>query len=148
LYRARGALRLDVEMKEAGYEREILRALRDHGCGAADVVVTSFDAAAVTAVRGADAEGTTGLLIYDTTPAVAFQSFVRSGAAFLAPDHAIVDEEMLRTAAAGGIALVPWTVNDPASPERLMRAAAVAATITDRPRLAIDVRARLGSAHP
>lgn len=147
LYLARGALRLDVEMKEAGYEREILRALRDHGYGASDIVLTSFDAAAVSAVREADPKLATGLLVYDVTPAVAFQSFARSGAAFLGPDHVIVDDEMVRAAAASGIALVPWTVNDTAAMERLMRAAAVAAMITDRPRLAIDVRGRFGSAH-
>jgi glycerophosphoryl diester phosphodiesterase len=145
LDRARGALRLDVEVKEAGYERAIVQALGDRGLQAEAFVMTSFEASAIAAIRTAASAVTTGLLVYEVTGEQALRMFAQSGAAFLAPDHAIADTAMLQAAAEAGTPLVPWTVNDAEALERLMRAPAVSGVITDRPRLAMETRRRLQS---
>ena len=145
LDRARGALRLDVEVKEAGYELAIVHAVRDRGYADRDFVVTSFEASAIHVIRTSAPGVTTGLLVYDVTSDQALRMFVQSGAAFLGPDHAIVDTAMLQAAAAVRTPLVPWTVNDPDVLDRLMPAAAVTGVITDRPRLALETRWRLQS---
>jgi glycerophosphoryl diester phosphodiesterase len=62
----------------------------------------------------------------------AMQAFGRSGAAFLAPHHAIVDAAMLREAERLTVPLLPWTVNDTGRMRALLRAPAVMGIITDR----------------
>jgi glycerophosphoryl diester phosphodiesterase len=145
LDRARGALRLDVEVKETGYERAIVQALHDRGFATEEFVMTSFEVSALAAIRSAASNVTTGLLVYDVTSEQALRMFAPSGAAFLGPDHTIVDAVMLQAAADAGTPLVPWTVNDPDALDRLMRAPAVSGVITDRPRLAMETRRRLQS---
>lgn len=142
LGRAHGTIRLDVELKEAGYETAILRILRQHGYGPDDFVVTSFEQAALEAIHASDATVTTGLLVYDVSGPEALRLFALSGASFLGPDYVIVDDDMMREAAAAAVPLVPWTVNDTGALQRLMAAGALAGLITDRPAEAIDVRRR------
>lgn len=143
LDRARGALRLDVEIKEAGYENIVLTALGAAGFGHEEFVVTSFEQPALDAIHSADKDVVTGLLVYDMTGARALELFKRSSASFLGPDHAMLDDETLRDAAASNVSLIPWTVNDQAQMARLMRAEAVKGLITDRPAEAVDIRHRL-----
>jgi glycerophosphoryl diester phosphodiesterase len=140
LRRAGGAIRLDVELKEAGYEDAVLQALQFEGIDLRRVVVTSFEQPALDAIHTLDGDVVTGLLVWDVTGAEALDLFRRSGTAFLGPDHAILDEEMLREADRRGVTLVPWTVNDPIVMDRLLRAPAVAGLITDEPAKAFTVR--------
>jgi glycerophosphoryl diester phosphodiesterase len=143
LQRAAGALRLDVELKEAGYEPDVLRALDDHGYDAGAFVVTSFEPAALDAIHAERPEVVTGLLVWDVSGPESLELYGRSGASFLGPDHAILDEDTLLAADRARIPLLPWTVNDPAAMQRLMQSAAVLGIITDEPARAVDVRGRL-----
>jgi glycerophosphoryl diester phosphodiesterase len=143
LQRARGAIGLDVELKEVGYEEVVLRTLATHGFDARNTVITSFEQSALDAIHALDARIITGLLVYDVTAPEALELFRRSRAAFLGPDHTILDAEALREAHRARIPLVPWTVNEPVAMERLLRFAAVAGLITDHPARAFDARERL-----
>ena len=145
LQRARGRLRLDVELKEAGYEAVVLSALSSAGFGPDDLVVTSFERSAIDAVHDADPAVTTGLLVYEMSGREALDMFRRSGAAFLGPDYTILDAATLERARREVIPLVPWTVNDGADIDRLLRTAAVAGVITDRPADAMTIRRRLSA---
>ena len=140
LARCRGALRLDVELKDTGFEGAVVDLLHSTGHGSAQYVVTSFDQRALAAVHRTHPEVITGFLAYDVTGPEALEQFRRSGASFLGPDYQILDDDTLRLAASGGVALVPWTVNDASALDRLMRASAVAGIITDRPRDALRIR--------
>jgi glycerophosphoryl diester phosphodiesterase len=139
---AANRVRLDVELKEVGSEREVLRLLGEHGWRPEAFVVTSFELAAIAAVTAADAQVRTGLLVYDVTGAQALQLFRESGAAFLAPDHLVLDAPTLREARLHDIELLPWTVNDPAVMRDLLREAAVVGVITDDVVTALDIRDR------
>ena len=140
LDRARGRLQLDVELKEQGYERSVLDHLIARGFAVDSFVVTSFEAAAVTAICREFASVRTGLLVYDVTGPMALQMFRNSPAAFLGPDHRLLDETTLREAEASSIPLFPWTVNEPASMQRLLNATAVFGVITDRPSVGVRIR--------
>jgi glycerophosphoryl diester phosphodiesterase len=140
LSRCRGALRLDVELKDAGFETAVVTLLRSSGYTSAQFVVTSFDQRALAVMHQAHPEVVTGLLTYDVTGPVAIKQFRQSGAAFLGPDYQILDDDTLRLAVTASVPLVPWTVNEPAALDRLMRASAVAGIITDRPREALRLR--------
>jgi glycerophosphoryl diester phosphodiesterase len=145
LTRARGALRLDVELKEAGYEHVVIQAVRASGFDPTEFVVTSFEQTALDAVHATDSDIVTGFLVYEVTGAEALALFRRSGAAFLGPDHAMLDDQTLREAARMNIRLLPWTANAPDPIGRLMQAEAVVGVITDRPDVARDVRDALAS---
>lgn len=136
---------VDVEMKEAGYEREILQALRTAGVPNDCLVMTSFEQSALDGIHAADRSIRTGLLVYDCTGAEALALFAKSGAAFLGPDHEILDGAALEQAATRGVRLLPWTVNNPAAMSRLLAADAVAGVITDRGAEALRVRGALAS---
>jgi glycerophosphoryl diester phosphodiesterase len=140
LEKACGRLRLDVELKEGGYEDTVVRLLMDYRFSPRDFVVTSFEQPALDAIHNAHPAVRTGLLVYDVNPSTAFEMFYGSGAAFLGPDHQILDDATLRQALAGEIPLMPWTVNDPSNTRRLLRAPAVIGMITDHAAEAIRIR--------
>ena len=140
LDRARGALRLDVEVKETGFEARLLDALRSGGWGKGDFVVTSFEQPALDAIHVADPAIVTGLLVYDVDGPTALRMFQGSGASFLGPDHQILDDQTLRAATTAGVPILPWTVNDAAAMRRLMQSNAVLGLITDRPIEALGMR--------
>jgi glycerophosphoryl diester phosphodiesterase len=137
----RGRVRLDVELKEAGYESRVLDLLFDHGFGVSDFIVTSFDAGAIERVKRARPDVRAGLLVYDVTPQRALEMFLESHADFLGPDCAITDDWLLREAGAARVGLLPWTVNEPDDLRRLLVAPAVVGVITDRTFEALEIRA-------
>jgi glycerophosphoryl diester phosphodiesterase len=137
---AYGRVRLDIELKEAGYEARLLRLVFDRGFGVADFVVTSFEADALAQVKRVRPEVRTGFLVYDVTGQRALELFQGSGADFLGPDCQILDAAILREAAAAGVALLPWTVNDPTAIGLLLDAPAVMGVITDHTADALRIR--------
>jgi len=140
LARARGRIRLDLELKEQGTEAAVLDALRDHGFRDDEVVVTSFEQAALDSVQTRAPGVATGLLVWNVEGLEALDRFARSGATFLGPDSAILDDPTLEEASRRAVPLVPWTVNDARAIGRLQRCASVVGIITDRPELALGVR--------
>lgn len=137
----RGRLSLDVELKESGYEAQVVEALLAAGFGDEAVICTSFEQAALDGIRKARPSMRTGLLVWDCTWEQAVQLFRASGTQLLGPDHAILSPDVLAAAERERIPLVPWTVNDADWLERLFNASAVAGVITDRPQSAITARA-------
>jgi glycerophosphoryl diester phosphodiesterase len=120
-----GRIALDVELKEAGLENEVLQVV-----ASADVVVTSFLPEVVTAAKRLRPDVRTGLLLRRLPAADA-------PADFLAP-HV----ELLHRVPGDG--LVVWTVNDEATLERLFGDPRVAAVVTDDVELALAVRSGSG----
>jgi glycerophosphoryl diester phosphodiesterase len=135
-----GRVCLDVELKESGYESDVIRLTLDRGFPPADIIVTSFDMRAVAAARGAHAEVRTGLLVWDMTPQQALDRFASSGADVLGPDCQLLDETFVREAGARRIELMPWTVNDPQTIARLIDVPSVIGIITDEVGDALRIR--------
>jgi glycerophosphoryl diester phosphodiesterase len=137
---ARGRIQLDIELKEPGYEGEVLQEVASCGFAPEGLVITSFELAAIDSVRAARPEIRTGMLVYEVTGSEALRVFCNSNAHFLGPDYTILDAETLKRASDTGVSVMPWTVNDPAVMHRLLDAACVIGIITDDPRAAIAIR--------
>jgi glycerophosphoryl diester phosphodiesterase len=139
----RGRVRLDVELKEGGYEDRVLDLLFDRGFGVSDFIVTSFDATAIERVKRARPDVRAGLLVCEVTPQRALEMFLESQADFLGPDCAITGDWLLREAGVARVGLLPWTVNEPEDIRRLLSAPAVFGVITDRTPEALEIRAAI-----
>jgi glycerophosphoryl diester phosphodiesterase len=124
-----GRIQLDVELKETGYEQDVLRLIFDHGFSVPDFVVTSFWPDAVTAIGK---EARAGLLVEKVTWPEAIDLYHRWRPNFLAPHYTIVGF-------AAGIPLLPWTVNDTERIRELLARPDVFGVITDRPRDALHL---------
>ncbi|HSS11265.1 MAG TPA: glycerophosphodiester phosphodiesterase [Acidimicrobiales bacterium] len=108
----------------------------------ARVIVSSFDLAAVDAVRVAEPAVATGWL----TPSgfdhrQALESVVAGGHSALHPHHNAVTRELVTMAHQAGVAINTWTV-DEADRMRALASAGVDAIITNRPDLAKAVLSR------
>lgn len=139
---AKGRIRLDVEIKETGYEEEILRTVCEY-LSPEDFCITSFALSSIAQVRRLDSGVRLGILCSDIAGAAAVQMFRESPANFLAPEHVILDDATLAEAAQLKIPLLPWTVNDPAAITRFLQQPAVFGIITDRPVEALQIRSGL-----
>ena len=127
---ARGRVALDVELKEAGYEREVLAALDPRPDG---LILTSFLDAAVTALRRLAPEVPAGLLIApDDRDGRYVERAQAAGARYLAPHETILDQPLRDACVAAGLGLIVWTVNDSSRIAELMADPAVHCVITDR----------------
>jgi len=148
---------VDVEVKRYPYEEaddgrlvraieeSVLAVIRTAGINLAtchETRVRSFDHRTVR--RLVDAEPRlTGVAIVEGTAPVDPAAVVRAaGGKIYGPDFRFLDEEQVRQCHAAGIAVIPWTVNDPADWARLV-AWGVDGITTDYPdRLAAWFRAR------
>lgn len=124
-----GRARLDLELKQAGIEAEVLRRLR--AAPPSDWAISSFDWGILRAVRAIDGTAPLwplALLADDALFAVAAELAAPVVALFTG---ALTPDVAARCAAAGRAVMV-WTVNDPAEARRV-RALGAAALCTDDP---------------
>ncbi len=119
------------------YAKLLYEVLRDH-----DIVhrttVQSFDDRALEAMHSIDSQVSTALLISNPNgfrENLARLSFVPE---IYSPKYDLVDEELIRTAHAQNIQVIPWTVND-ADIMRKLLDWGVDGLITDYPDLAVEV---------
>jgi glycerophosphoryl diester phosphodiesterase len=135
---ARGRVALDVELKEAGFEREALSLLRPYPPG---LVVTSFLDGCLEAVAAADPGVATGLLIAPDAAAGGWvERALAVGARYLAPHETILDSALRDACVAAGLGLIVWTVNEPGRLAALLADPAVHCVITDECRRAVELR--------
>jgi glycerophosphoryl diester phosphodiesterase len=127
--RARAArLRFDLELKRVPFHPETVDdgftgagpgpfeaavAAAVQTAGVADrVAVRSFDHRSVRALTGPGAGLTGGVLVADTAVVSPADVAHAAGAAVYCPDYRFLDEGLVRAAHAGGVRVLPWTVND------------------------------------
>jgi glycerophosphoryl diester phosphodiesterase len=136
LKRAAGRILVDIELKEDGYVTEAMDVVRRH-LNPDQYVVTSFNERVLGQVKRHLPESHTGLLLAPRRHKDLEQRIHTAGAAFLAPHVSLTRTPLVGWAAARGLGLMVWTVND----RRLLRAAMddprVAAVITDEPERAL-----------
>jgi glycerophosphoryl diester phosphodiesterase len=82
--------------------------------------VRSFDHRCVRAVWRLEPELTAAVLVHGTAPVDPAALARQADASVYCPDYRFVDAALVRQARAGGVRVVPWTVNDPADAERLL----------------------------
>ncbi|MBN1945719.1 MAG: glycerophosphodiester phosphodiesterase [Bradymonadales bacterium] len=146
---------LDIEIKETGYEAELVRLLGMH-LDPSNFVVTSFLDSSVSAIRQIDPAIDAGLLLgtkltWGTLRQVISEwwpkaRLCQTGATFVAAHHRLCRLGFSRRMTRLGLPLLVWTVNQEVAIRHFIRCR-VAGIITDRPDLALipalDSRSRL-----
>jgi glycerophosphoryl diester phosphodiesterase len=135
-----GRVALDLELKEAGYESEVV-ALVTRYVALERLVITSFIDGAIQAVREANAAIATGLIVgrhplrSGVVPAVSdvfpFNRLAAVRADFLAPSQQLDFTGIRARAAKRGIPLLLWTVNDPGKLEAARADPRLLGVVTD-----------------
>lgn len=131
---ARGRLFVDIEIKDPGIEPAVA-ALVARLEMAEQVAVSSFYPASLAGMRAAAPHLARWLLSVDWSPEV-LATALELGAAGVAPHHPRIDDELVATARARGLAVVAWTVNAEPDLRRLL-ALGVDGLISDYPARAV-----------
>ena len=153
VYRRAGFV-LNIELKdlpgEPGWDsRHVLAArvaeLLEAGLapGPLDVVVSSFEPASLDAFRH-HAPGTATALLLEQGDDWRYHLGRAEGLAAVNPEDAMAVPELFAAASARGLAVVPWTVDEPGRAVELA-ALGAAGLITNRPRALLDALDRAGS---
>ena len=144
---AKGRIFLDIELKETGYEGELLE-LATKYLDVADFVMKSFLDSSIIAIKRLDPRVRTGLLLGLEKPREGFLRRIvelfpgirlaRSRADFVAPHFLLLRFGFLARMRRRGIPVFVWTVNDPGMMKALLVRGAHA-IITDRPDIGLAV---------
>jgi glycerophosphoryl diester phosphodiesterase len=137
---ADGRVALDVELKEAGYEEEVLAALDPRPEG---LVVTSFIPKAVAAVHALDPGIATGLIFRPGDRRELAARAEGCGARMVVAHSSALRPELGAELAAAGRPLMVWTVNDRRRLAAVMTTPGVTHLVTDVPDVALALRAAL-----
>jgi glycerophosphoryl diester phosphodiesterase len=122
-------------------EERVLECIRRHGV-VDRTVIRSFDHRSIRAIREREPRLRTAALLANTAPVNPAEVVQRAGASIYCLDVNFLDELQVRQLHASGIAVLPWTVNDPNDWERLL-SWGVDGITTDYPdRLAALLRSR------
>jgi glycerophosphoryl diester phosphodiesterase len=132
--------RLDLELKESGYEDTVLELTKRY-LNPDRFIVTSFSDASLQSVRQQDPTILTGLLIPaaigpedEEMRAQQFcQRCQQIGVSILAPHWQQLNSALFRWAEVSQILLLPWTVNDLDHGRSLLHSSRVLGVITDIP---------------
>ncbi len=134
----RGKIGLDIELKEEGYEREIIR-LAGRSLAEGDSIVSSFHAGCLARVKQCRAGVRTGLIFKD---AGALTTAILEGDTdWLLPARNLAEGKLLERMSRSGKKIAVWTVNETKQMRRLLEDDRIEGIITDRTDAALAVRA-------
>jgi len=134
---ARGRIGLDIELKEEGYEREIVRLVGGF-LNEADFIVSSFHAGCLSRVKQSRSEVRTGLIFNDVEALTT--EILEGDTDWLLPVQSLAAGEMLERMKRAGKKIAVWTVNDTQQMKRLLDDDRIGGIITDRTDAALAVR--------
>jgi glycerophosphoryl diester phosphodiesterase len=134
---ADGRIALDVELKEAGYESQVLAALDPRPAG---LVVTSFIPEAVAAVRALDPEIETGLIFRPGDRRDLADRARGCGARMVVAHSSSVRPELAAEVHRARRPLMVWSVNDRRRLAAVMAMPGVTHVVTDLPDVALAIR--------
>jgi glycerophosphoryl diester phosphodiesterase len=135
---ARGRIRLDIEMKEEGYEREIVH-LVVSTLAEGDFIVSSVHAGCLARVKQCRSGVRTGLIFKDA--AALTTDILEGDTDWLIPARNLAAGELLERMSRSGKKIAVWTVNDTEQMKRLLEDDRIEGIITDRTDAAVAVRA-------
>ncbi len=139
LQRLKGRIHLDIELKEPGYELELVELIRRH-CEPDQVIVTSFLPDSLSRIRQADPALSLGLLVrsIDQLPWGVAVDLV------LPHWQSLAQTDLSRWTSS--LPLIPWTVNSDPLLVQWLRVPQIWGVITDRPQQALALRPIEGQA--
>ncbi len=140
---AQGRSAINLELKEAGYEHQVLACLQPRPPG---LIVTSFLPAALSAIRALDPSLPTGLVVGKRDGRGDLLARADAcGAPALVVEVSLLDDALRQRVLSTGRTLMVWTVNDPEMLERVLCDPAVRCVITDVPDVALALRDRISA---
>ncbi len=157
LKRLEGKLLLDIELKEAGYEEEVLGLILKY-FSPGEFVISSFMDAVLLKVKRRFPTVKTGLIlgvgphnedfkarglwriVQKISEYLPWRRAEACGADFLAVSFKLLSLGMLNSAHKRGLPLLVWNINDPEMLRKLMLTHKVAMIGTDRPDIAVKIR--------
>ncbi len=134
---AHGRIGLDIELKEEGYEQEVVH-LAASSLGEEGFIVSSFHPGAIARVRQCRAGVRTGF-IFDAAGALTTE-ILRGDTEWLIPAEALAAGGLLERMREAGKKIAVWTVNDADRMKRLLDDDRIDGIITDRTDAALAVR--------
>ena len=134
---AQNTIRVCVEIKVAGIEQAIVESIRKAGMQD-DVIIFSFSAKVLESIHKIDPNLPLLFLKEDATPRDFERAKRLHARAIGVGGNTRVDGDFVSTAAADGLEVWCWTVDDPKEMGRLAESG-VAAIITNRPDLGLEV---------
>jgi glycerophosphoryl diester phosphodiesterase len=134
---ARGRIDLDIELKEEGYEREIVH-LVSGTLAEGDFVLSSFQAGCLARVKQCRSGVRTGLIFKDA--AALTTDILEGDTDWLFPVQGLAAGELLERMRRAGKKIAVWTVNDTEQMKRLLEDDRIEGIITDRTDAALAVR--------
>jgi glycerophosphoryl diester phosphodiesterase len=149
---SRGKIRLDVELKEEGYEKEIAELLSTY-FDEDQFVITSFNDATLKVVKERYPDIKTGLILGREIPLSHLwtrlqELFPAKRCKMAKVDFLVAHWKLLRVgflerARRSHLPVFVWTVNDEEMIRKLLHDKSVYAIITDKPELAVSLRRKL-----
>jgi glycerophosphoryl diester phosphodiesterase len=150
----RGKIKLDVELKEEGYEKEVVDLLSRY-FQKDQFVVTSFRDSCIKRVKENDPEIKTGLILGILKPGnliftrlsefFPIRRCKKARADMLVPNWELLKFGFLERVKRKNIPVFVWTVNDEEMIRKLLHDGRVAGLITDRPDFAMLLRQEMDS---
>lgn len=149
---AKGRIHLDIELKEPGYEEEIIAALRRFGMREDDFVITTFLGESLRRFKALYPGPRYGLLIEENRDVPAsnnipawIEKLRHANADFVAPHAALATPDFIKEMQAQGYPAWVWTVDDPAEMTQFLQTPGLEAIITNHPDLAVRQRSKLNA---
>lgn len=135
----RGKIKLDIELKESGYERQVVDMVKQR-FGYGEFSIKSFKDRVSYNVKAIDPRIRTGLLLGRENAGLGVRlneyfpgrRMKKCGADFISPHYLLCTREYIRRMQKKNIPLYVWTVNDRKVMKKLIRQG-VTAIISDRP---------------
>lgn len=151
---ARSKIRIDLELKEEGYENEVIECLSGH-LHEDDFVITSFNDTSLKTIKNNFPGVRVGLLLGKPSPDNLLRTRISEifpmaraegiGADFLVPNFRLLKLGFLDRAKRSHRSVFVWTVNDEEMMAKLLKENRVNGIITDKPEVALDMKNRMGS---
>ncbi len=148
LWLSKGKIEVDVELKETGYENEVIDMILDY-FEYSNFIMKSFDRKVVRRIKEIDRKVYTGLLMGEEWKPSKFidvlkesftgSSVIEDGADFLSPNYKIFEIGLMAKLSKKQIPIQVWTVNDDNLLETLLRKG-IHSIVTDIPERAMEIR--------
>ncbi|KAF5424800.1 MAG: glycerophosphoryl diester phosphodiesterase [Candidatus Methanocomedens sp.] len=150
----KGKIKLDVELKEEGYEGEIIELLLAY-FKEDEFVTTSFNDTSLKAIKSRHPNLRVGLLLGKDKPKnliltrfselYPIKRAIQAEADFLAPHWKLLKLGFLERARKNHMPISVWTVNDEEKIRKFLNNDIIEAIITDKPDVAISLQKRITS---
>ena len=146
---AKGKIRVDIELKEEGYEGQVLKVLGKYFCYE-EFIITSFSRHSLAEIKKSYPKVNVGLLLGVRKPrriiSAKLREFIRSRkhrlsfVDYLLPHLSLVKLGFLERAKKHNKPVIVWTVNGEKNMKKLFRDSRVEGIITDRVKTALEIR--------